>query len=178
MALFGGLTGAGVGALIGESHGDALAGAAIGSAVGAVSGATVGSALDDAQARNQRLIEAELGRRLNGAATHADIVAMVRAGLSDEVIITHIRTSGVDHPPTAQDLVLLKNSGVNDDILQAMQTSSVRDLTVVPAPAPPIVVERQVYGPFPPPLYPPRGCRPPRHAYPHDRLHWGISFSH
>lgn len=180
LALFGGLTGAGIGALVGEDHGNALAGAAIGSAVGAAGGATVGAALDDVQARNQQVIEAELGRRLSGAATQADVISMVNAQLSDDVIITHIQANGIDRPPTAQDLVILKNNGVSDAVLQAMQTASRRDVAVVATPAPPVpsvVVERHVYGPFPPPYGPPRICRPPHYPHPRKGLHWGLSFS-
>jgi hypothetical protein len=172
LALFGALTGAGVGAAVGEQQGDALAGAAIGSAVGAASGATVGSAIDEVEARNRAMIEASLGRQIAGAASHGDIVTMTQAGLGDEVIVTHIQTHGVVPPPSAHDLIRLKNSGVSDAVLQAMQTAALRGPPSAPMPVPappPIVVERHVYGP----AFHPR----PRHRRPHRGIHWGFSIS-
>jgi hypothetical protein len=177
LALFGGLTGAGVGAVLGEEGGNALAGAAIGSAVGTVSGATVGQALDEVDARNRALIEAKLGRSLAGTASHDDIIAMAQAGLGDDVIITHIQTHGMVAPPSANDLIRLKNSGVSDPVLHAMQTRTVpAEPVAVPVAAPPVVVERHVYeAPWPPYWrahpHPHRPCGP-RHGF-----RWGFSFS-
>jgi hypothetical protein len=177
LALFGGLAGAGVGAAVGENSGNALAGAAIGSAVGTLSGATVGEALDEVDARNRQLIEAKLGRPMAGTASHDDIITMAQAGLGDDVIITHLQTHGIIAPPSAHDLIRLKNSGVSDPVLHAMQTLTVpAGPPPVPVAAPPVVVERHVYGaPWPPPWHPhPRqrwGCGP------RGRFHWGVSFS-
>jgi hypothetical protein len=176
LALFGGLTGAGVGALLGEGGGDALSGAAIGSAVGAASGAVVGGVLDEAEARNRQIIEARIGRPMAGAASHEDIIALAQAGLGDEVIITHVRSHGVAPRPTADDLIRLKNQGVSDNVLQAVQAPPPPPATVVTEVSPPpLVVERHVYGPFRPPVFHghPRR-RPPCHG--RDGFHWGLSF--
>ena len=92
-ALFGGVTGAGVGALVGEAVHHPLAGAAIGAGVGALTGAAVGGNLDDIEARNRAEIAARLGRPVNaGAVTRDDVIAMTRAGVSEEVIATTFAT--------------------------------------------------------------------------------------
>jgi uncharacterized protein YcfJ len=93
-ALFGGLTGAGVGALVGDAAGNTGAGAVIGTAVGALAGAAVGENIDADMARSRADIEARMGRQMQGAVTPQDVVAMTQAGLSDEVIATHIRANG------------------------------------------------------------------------------------
>src|SRR4051794_8241887 len=96
-ALFGGLTGAGVGALVGNATGHTGAGAAIGAGVGALTGSAVGGALDDIEARNHAEIEARLGRPpAPGAVTMGDVIAMTHAGVSDDVIATHVHNHGLD----------------------------------------------------------------------------------
>src|SRR5262245_41713666 len=94
-ALFGGLTGAGVGAVVGDAAGNAPAGAVIGAGIGALTGTAIGEGIDADVARSRAEIEARMGRQLQGAATVPDVIAMTQAGLSDDVITTHIRASGV-----------------------------------------------------------------------------------
>jgi len=175
-ALTGGLAGAGIGALIGDASGNAGAGALIGSAVGATSGALIGNGLDEIEARNQALIQQSLGRQLAGAATTDDVVAMSQAGLSDEVIVTHLRVHGVARVPTADDLIRLKQQQVSDRVLQAMQNPPPAAVAV----SGPAVVEEHYYV-APPPVYGPpwryrhhhhpRACRP-------GGVSWGLSMHH
>jgi hypothetical protein len=120
--VLGGLAGAGIGAAAGESGGDAVPGALIGGAVGALAGSVVGDGMDADRAR-QAEIEARIGRQLAGAVTSEDAVAMTRAGLSDDVIISHIRAHGVARPLEVNDLIALRNQGVSDAVIKALQTS-------------------------------------------------------
>ena len=165
-ALFGGLTGAGVGAAIGDASGNAGAGAVIGSAIGAVTGAAVGEGIDSDLARSKAEIEARMGRQMQGAVTPQDVIAMTQAGLSDEVIATHIRANGVAQPLAVNDLIGLRNMGVRDSVINAMQQTPPRAsqaATTYPGypPAREVIVQ-QVY----PPWYPPP---PPAFYYSHHR---------
>jgi outer membrane lipoprotein SlyB len=121
-ALLGGLGGAGLGAIAGNALGNTGAGAAIGAGVGALSGAAIGASKDDTEARN-RATDAQLAaqRARVGTVTVNDVINMTQSRVNDELIITHIRTHGMVAPPTANDLVVLQQYGVNPRVVQAMQ---------------------------------------------------------
>ena len=181
-ALFGGLTGAGVGALVGDAAGNAGAGAAIGTAVGALAGAAVGGNIDADMARSRAEIEARMGRQMQGAVTPQDVVAMTQAGLSDDVIATHVRANGMAQPLAANDLINLRNMGVRDSVINVMQQTPPRGvpsnqpLAMYPASYPvgptPVMVAPYypMWGPPPPPpvgFYYSRG--------PRGRVGFGVS---
>jgi hypothetical protein len=178
-ALFGGLVGAGTGALIGDAVGNAGAGAAIGAGVGAISGAVVGSELDEIEARNQAMIEQQLGRQLAaGAVTIDDVLAMTRAGVNDELIVNHINAHGMARTLQASDLIMLQQSGVSTRVISAMQNPPPQPAkaVVVREPAPtPVIVEEYHYGP---PVW--RPYYGPHHYYrhypPRSGVSWGLSF--
>ena len=174
-AMFGAITGALAGAAIGEHNGDAGAGAAIGTAVGSLAGTAIGESIDHEVAQSQALIEARLGRRLAGAVAVNDVIAMTQADLSESVIATHIRANGVAQPPTVDDLITMRNAGVQDSVIQVMQTAPP---PVDPAPIPPagpVVVEEHHY--FEPGPWQPRFRRRPPWFRRRDGpgVHWGIS---
>lgn len=182
-ALAGGLTGAGVGALVGAGSDNPVAGALIGGAVGTAAGAIVGDSIDQDIARNNAEIEAKMGQRLVGAATSQDVINMSHAGLSEEVIATHIQTNGLVARPSASELIVLKNQGVSDRVIQAMQTaplagqraavgSAVVAQPVYAAP-PPVVVQEHIYwGP------PHRHYWHPHHHHHHrPRVGWSVGIS-
>jgi hypothetical protein len=52
--------------------------------------------------------------------TNADIVQMQKAGLSEETILSKIGTSTTNFNTGTQDLIQLKEAGVNDNIINAM----------------------------------------------------------
>jgi hypothetical protein len=178
----GGLTGAGVGALAGDAAGNTAAGAAIGTVVGALTGAAVGQNIDADLARSRAEIEARMGRQMQGAVTPQDVIAMTQAGLSDDVIATHIRANGMAQPLVANDLINLRNLGVRDYVINVMQQTPPRTaqsnqpLAMYPATYPvgpaPVMVSPYypVWGPPPPPpvgFYYSRG--------PRGRVGWGVS---
>ena len=177
--LFGGLTGAGVGALVGDASGNAGVGAVVGSALGAVTGAVVGDGIDADLARSRAEIEARMGRQMQGAVTPQDVIAMTQAGLSDEVIATHIRANGVAQPLAVNDLIGLRNMGVRDTVINAMQQTPPRTsqpAVVYPAYGPPpgVVVEHY-YGPWGPP--PPAFYFHHHHRRPRPSgVSWGVAF--
>ena len=179
-ALVGGLTGAGLGAAIGDANGNAGAGAIIGSAVGAITGAAIGDGIDEDLARSRAEIEARMGRQMSGAVTPEDAIAMTRAGLSEDVMVTHIRASGVARQPQVNDLIYLRNQGVPDSVIKALQsTPGPQVIAQQAAPARQVVVEHH-YNPYyapPPPLWFHYGRDRHHHHHHRPRGHVGWGFS-
>ncbi len=176
-AMVGGMIGAPVGAIIGANNGDAGAGALIGGAIGALSGSNIGSNIDQqnqANAYANSVRSAQLGL--------ADVIGMTRNGLGDDVIMTQIQTNGVIATPTSADLITLKNAGVSDRVIQAMQTANINRYAT-PASVQPVIVEEHYYGP-PVSFRPPPRCYSPRHYHsgfhgrPARRNGSSITFSH
>ena len=92
----------------------------IGGAIGALSGSNIGSNIDQqnqANAYANSVRSSQLGL--------ADVIGMSRTGLGDDVIMTQIQTNGVIAIPTSADLITLKNAGVSDRVIQAMQTANI-----------------------------------------------------
>jgi hypothetical protein len=132
-------------------------------------------------ARSRAEVEARMGRQMQGAVTPQDVIAMTQAGLSDDVIATHIRANGMAQPLAANDLINLRNLGVRDSVINVMQQTPPRTaqsnqpLAMYPAtypvaPAPVMVAPYYpVWGPPPPPVgfYYSRG--------PRGRVGWGVS---
>ncbi len=175
-ALFGGLTGAGLGAVVGNAVGNTGAGAAIGAGVGALSGAAVGASLDDIEARNRAEIEARLGRPAPvGAVTIDDVVAMSRAGVSEEVIVTHIGHHGMVAPLRASDLIVLQQQGITPRVVQAMQAPPPQPAAY---PLPPGVLVEPYAIPAPCYYGPPPYWGPPpfyHRRYRHRGVSWGVA---
>jgi surface antigen len=175
-ALLGGLGGAGVGAIVGKQLGNTGAGAAIGALTGAVAGGVIGNELDEIDARNRREIEARMGRPIAaGAVSIEDVVAMSKAGVDAEVIATHVRNHGTNHPLTPDDLIRLKDEGVNPRVVRAMQEPPrprevVRTVERDPRP---VVVEHYYADPWP--SWGPRYYHPYHHRHPGYSV--GLSYS-
>lgn len=178
-ALAGGLGGAGLGAIIGNQLGSTGAGAVIGAGVGTLAGAAIGSGLDEVEARNRAQIAAQLGREVQAGSVQPDeVIAMSRAGVAENLIITHIQHNGIARPLTSNDLIYLKNQGVADNVIQAMQAPPPPRQAppmVIQDPGPrPVIVEEYYYAPPPPPYY----WRPYHHHHYYHRPHgvsWGVS---
>jgi len=179
-ALIGGLGGAGAGALIGNAAGNTPAGAIIGAGVGTLAGAAIGSGLDEVEARNRAQIEAQLARQLPpGGVTTADVVAMSRSGIDQELIVNHIRANGVAKKVDANDLIMLQNEGVSKYVITTLQTTPPPQAAAgvpVMAGGPPVIVEEHYYAA---PYY--RGPRyygpPPCYYAPPPRVGVGFSYS-
>ena len=118
-----------------------------------------------------------MGRKMAGSVTVTDVISMSQAGLSDDVIRTHIGANGVAHRPQVQDLITLRSAGVSDAVIQAMQQTPPPRLAAPPPPVahPPVIVEEHHY--IAPP-YPPFG---PYHRFGHPPrrrgVSWGVTFS-
>ncbi len=178
-ATLGALTGALGGAAIGQHNGDTASGAILGTAVGALAGSIVGDTIDYEAARSAEIIEQRMGRRLAGAVQLNDVIAMSQAGLSENVIATHIRANGVASPPSVGDLITLRNAGVSDSVIQTMQqtplpASQVSGPVVVHQPGPVIIEEHH----YVEPPFPFHGHHHRSHGPRHRGVHWGVSFGH
>ena len=145
-ALAGGAIGAGTGALIGHATGHTGGGALIGAGVGALTGGLIGNAADQTE---KKVAAAQAQAQLD----KLDVVRMVQAHMSDEIIINQIRTGGSKFHLTAEDIIWLKSNGVSDRVIAEMQATAARPqrvyttapvvtqpvYVVEPAPAPPVV---------------------------------------
>jgi outer membrane lipoprotein SlyB len=118
----GALIGAGSGALIGGANGRGGEGALIGAVIGAFAGGLIGNAIDqDQQARlraqaPQTYVRVEQGQPLSVA----DVKALARAGINDDVIISQIRNSRTVYHLSAPDIIDLRDSGVSNRVINYM----------------------------------------------------------
>lgn len=144
-AAVGGALGGVAGAVIGHQTGHDLAGAAIGVASGAVAGGLVGHAADARADRDEALAQAERiaaqHNVWNRAVASDDVLHMVDSGLSDDLIVDTLKSRGSRFDPKPENIVYLKNRGVSEAVIRALQTYSV--------PYPPSSVAREVSMDFP-----------------------------
>jgi outer membrane lipoprotein SlyB len=120
-ALIGGALGALTGAVIGGGRNGGV-GALIGAGAGAVAGGLIGNSMD--QEQNARLraqapqtyVKVDQGQPLQVV----DVEALVKAGVSDDVIISQIQTSHTVYHLAASDIIGLRNSGVSDRVINFM----------------------------------------------------------
>jgi hypothetical protein len=139
-ALTGGAIGAGTGAIIGNYSGHHTAeGAAIGGAIGLVTGGIIGNAMDQQQRETlakqnpQTLQRVQAGQPLG----LADIKALARAGVGDDIIISQIRNSHTVYRLSTADIIDLKDSGVSNRVIDFMiNTPSLYPPPPPPRPAP------------------------------------------
>ena len=120
----GGAMGAITGAVIGgKKHGgqDAL----IGAGVGAVTGNLLGRSKDRDDAPRAANGAAAVGQLNQQAAamavTNYDLLQMTRAGISEDVIISTMRSRGARIDLSPQALIALKQQGVSDRVVMAAQ---------------------------------------------------------
>jgi hypothetical protein len=143
-ALAGGGLGALTGALVGGAVGRPGAGAAIGAGLGGATGALIGNDMDAKEKREERLAaQAAAARAPGGPLTTIQVGSLVRQGVSDDVIITQIRTTGSVFNLGSTDIQWLKENGVSDRVIQEMQWTAARPrrvYTAVPVYEPPPVV--------------------------------------
>jgi hypothetical protein len=192
----GGAMGAITGALIGGKH-HAGQDALIGAGVGAVTGNLLGQAKDrnDTQraAAGQAAVNSMNAQAAQASAqaaamavTDADLVQMTRAGLSDDVIISTMRSRGARVDLSPQSLIALRQQGVSDRIVMAAQQMSAGTGYVAGAPPigpagptivsevppPPAVIVAPAYRPYPYWYYP----RPYYYGYHHPHTVVRVGF--
>lgn len=171
--IVGGAFGAVTGAIIGGKK-DRGEGALIGAGVGALTGNLLGRSKDAQDERRAAAGAAAVGQMNQQAAamavTNYDLLQMTRAGVSEDVIISTMRSRGARIDLSPQALIALKQQGVSDRVVMAAQ-----DMTngVGYAPAPPAAVGIVRELPPPPtavivePAWRPYYYYPPPHYYHH-----------
>ena len=152
--VFGALTGAAIG---GQGHGgpDAL----IGAAVGAMAGGLIGNAADREQEARLRAQAPQTYARIDQGTPLgiADVKALAKAGVSEDVMINQIHTSRTIFHLSAADIIDLRDAGVTDKVINYMidtpgsvgaNTAAPSTVVVQQAPPPP-PVETLVVAPGP-----------------------------
>ena len=148
-AVLGGVAGAIAGGIIGHQNDETPEGAILGGILGAVTGSMIGDRKDQQAARQQRLFYHQQ-RVAARAVSTAEVVTMTRSGLTDSVIINHIRANGVPRQLNTHDIISLHQQGVSEKVITAMQNAGVGQVHVVESP--PVIIHRQYraipeYGP-------------------------------
>jgi outer membrane lipoprotein SlyB len=155
-ALIGGALGAITGAAIGgRNHGgqDAL----IGAAAGLVAGGLIGNSMDREQEAQLKAQAPETYAHVDQGQplTVADVKALAKAGVSEDVIISQISNSHTVFHLSSADIIDLRDSGVTDKVVNFMiNTASTASAAGAPAPVatvapPPPPVETVVVAPGP-----------------------------
>ena len=134
-ALAGGGLGAVTGALISKATGNkAGVGAVASGAIGAISGALIG----DSQEQTRRYADQQLAQAqaMNPTTVHGDmslngIIGMSNQGLTDATIINQIHSRGVRYNLSSYDVTHLKQHGVSERVIQAMQNTALSPATHV-----------------------------------------------
>lgn len=130
--------GAGVGAVLGALAGGprhALGGALIGAGAGAAVGGLAGAAADNSERKTAARVAAARALQLQ------DVVKMTQSGLSEDLVIGQIRSSGSVFALRTDDILYLKNNGVGEPVIRYMQATGTRMVPVYGAVQPVYVVE-------------------------------------
>jgi hypothetical protein len=140
--LGGGVLGAAIGALAGGPR-HAGAGALIGGTAGAVTGGLIGHSEDQREKAHAAAVAATMA----GPQQLQEIAQMATNHISDGVIISKIRTSGMVYHLSGDDITYLKTYGVSDAVIVELNATAARWPRHVYAPAP-VIYE----APPPPPV--------------------------
>lgn len=120
---FGGLTGGLAGAAIGATEGKAPEGALIGAVAGTTVGAIAGGAVDR-NIEQQRFADQQFrNQQIANSITLDQVVRMTQSGLGSDVISRQVVSQGIAARPTIDDLIFLKQNGVDDQIINAIQNA-------------------------------------------------------
>ncbi len=122
---FGTFAGTLTGAAIGSKEGKAPEGALIGALTGGALGAAAGNAVDREVQRTRRQDQTLQNERRLAAVSTPQIIQMTQSGLGSDVIVRQIQNQGVFRRPTIDDLIQLKNQGVDDVVIEALQSAPI-----------------------------------------------------
>jgi hypothetical protein len=182
--IVGGALGAITGAAV-AGRKDRGAGALIGAGVGAVTGNLLGrskDAQDERRAANGAVAVGQMNQQAAAmAVTNYDLLQMSQAGISDDVIISTMRSRGARIDLSPQALIALKQQNVSDRVVVAAQQMSAAPGYIPSTMAPTAVISEL---PPPPtvivaPAYRPYGYCYPRpyyhhHYHPHSYVRVGF----
>ena len=141
----------------------------IGAGVGAVTGNLLGrskDANDERRAANGASAVGQMNQQAAAmAVTDIDLVQMTRAGISEDVIISTMRSRGTRVDLSPQSLIALRQQGVSDRVVMAAQQMGAGSgyapgapaygpTVVSEVPPPPAVIVAPAYRPYPYYYYP------------------------
>jgi uncharacterized protein YcfJ len=118
-AVIGGVLGAAAGGIIGHQSGHGAEGAGIGAAAGALAGAIAGSQIQK-PGQAQQTTQTTQAANPNQMAIQ-QIVDLTKQGVNEAVIIDKIRLTNSKFNLTAADIDYLKQQGVSQSVIDAMQ---------------------------------------------------------
>ena len=119
----GALAGAATGAIIGSTAArHSGTGALVGGALGAVAGGLLGHGMDQAQQEQLAAQSPQTMQRIQQGQplTLNDVKALVKAGISDDLIISQIRNSRTVYHLSTADIIDLKNFGASEKLIDFM----------------------------------------------------------
>jgi len=118
-AVIGGVLGAAAGGIIGHQSHHGGEGAGIGAAVGAVSGAIIGSQIEKKQVGQ---VPSQQAQAQNPSQmSMQQIIDMSKQGVHEDAIVDKIRLSNSRFTLSADDVNNLKQQGVSQKVINAMQ---------------------------------------------------------
>ena len=149
-ALAGGATGAMIGSM-GRHPGPA---GVVGAAVGAVVGGIIGHGMDQEQEAHLRAQSPQTIQRIEQSQplAIADVISLVKAGVSDDLVISQIRHSRTIYHLRSAEIIELKNTGISEKIIDFMINTPVEvgstEVAGAVGNAPPqLIVEQVVVAP-------------------------------
>jgi len=127
-AIIGGVLGAGAGGIIGHQMHRGAEGAGIGAAVGALTGALIGSQIEK-PGQDGGTQQGQAATQTSGQPqavnpnqlTVQQVVELAKQGVNENVIIDKIRLSNSKFNLTTADISYLKEQGVSQRVIDAMQ---------------------------------------------------------
>jgi len=122
--VIGGLVGAAAGGIVGHQSGHGGEGAAIGLAAGALTGAVIGSQINkpqEGQPQAQGATQQQAQVSNPNQMTMQQIIDLSKQGVHESVIVDKIRLTNSKFSLTQADVVSLKQQGVSQKVIDAMQ---------------------------------------------------------
>jgi uncharacterized protein YcfJ len=116
----GALTGGAVGGILGTGIGAATGHPGVGAALGAGTGARAGGLIGHHEDRVEQRAQAAWAAR---QMTVTNVVEMAQSHVSDDIIINQIHSTGSAFQLSSQDVIYLRQQGVSERVIGAMQAS-------------------------------------------------------
>ena len=128
----GALIGAAAGAAIGANNDATLSGALIGATTGAIAGNIIGETAQRRSAayeakfqQDQELLRSSASQRVDASVTIEQVEKMVKANVSDDVIISQLQGRGAAQNLSTDDIINLTQKGISAEVIKAYQASGV-----------------------------------------------------
>jgi hypothetical protein len=146
----GALAGGATGAIVGSMARHPGPGALVGGAVGAVVGGLIGHGMDQTQEAQLRAQAPQTLQRVEQSEplTVVDVKSLVKAGISDDLVISQIRNSRTVYHLNTADIIDLNNAGVSEKIIDFMINTPTQiqsaEVAGVAGAAPPAFLPEQI----------------------------------